>query len=100
MHNRIAHHHCMNYYWKCCKDRKEKLHDEEVQQKRIIEWQQNEKTRSLESQHLHVRNFEIEKKLYIETCATDCIRRLIYVLKQIKEYQKSMKETTFEVILN
>ena len=88
----------MNYYWKCCKDRKEKLHDEEVQKKkRIIEWQQNEKTRSLEGHHLHVRNFEIEKKLYIETCATDCIRRLIYILKQIAEkYERNDIQSYFK----
>ena len=46
--NKIVNQNCMNYYYKYWKDRNEKLHDEIVQRKIIIEWQQNKHTRSLE----------------------------------------------------
>ena len=36
--NRTSNKHCMNYYWKHWKDVNEKLHDETVQSKRVIEW--------------------------------------------------------------
>ena len=36
--NRILNQHCMEYYCKCWKDRNEKLHDEETQRSRVIEW--------------------------------------------------------------
>ena len=38
--NRIVNQHCMAYYCKCWKDRNEKLHDEETQRSRVIEWWQ------------------------------------------------------------
>ena len=59
--DRIVNQHYMNYYFKCWKDRNERLHDEEVQGKRMIEWQQKECARTLEAQHLQVRRFSIEK---------------------------------------
>ena len=39
---RIVNQHCMDYYCKCWKDENEKLHDEDTQRKRIIDWQKNE----------------------------------------------------------
>ena len=59
--NIIVNQNCMNYYYKCWKDRDEKLHDELVQRKTIIKWQQNEHTRALEVQHPQVRKLSIEK---------------------------------------
>jgi len=79
--NIIENEHCMKCYWKFWKDRNDKLYDEEVQRKRIIEWQQKEQIRDLEGQHSHVRKCAIEKKLDTETCTTEHIRRCIYVLK-------------------
>ena len=46
--NRIVNRNCMHYYCKFWKDRNEKLHDEDVQRKRMIEWQKNEQARALE----------------------------------------------------
>ena len=40
--DRIINQHCMNYNCKCQKDRNEKLYDEDLQRKRITEWQKNE----------------------------------------------------------
>ena len=48
----------MNYCCKVWKDRNEKLHDEYVQIKRIIEWQKNEQKKDLEGQQLQVRNMQ------------------------------------------
>ena len=56
-----------------------------VQRKKIIERQQNEHTIALEGQHPQVGKFAIKKKLDIEMCTTEHIRRWIYFLKQIKK---------------
>ena len=66
--NRIVNQHCMNYYYKCWKDRNEKLHDKELQKKRLIEQQQKESAKTLEGQHPHVQKFAIDKKLEVK-CA-------------------------------
>ena len=49
--NRIINQHCMACYCKCWKDRNEKLHDEETQRSRVIEWQQKECEKALDGQH-------------------------------------------------
>ena len=51
----------MNYYFKCWKDRNEKLHDEAFQRKIIIDWHQKQHARYLEGQCPQVRKFAIEK---------------------------------------
>ena len=38
VYNRTVNQHCVSYYCKRWKDRNEKLHDEEVQRKRVIEF--------------------------------------------------------------
>ena len=59
--NAIVTQHFMNYCCKCRKDINEKLHDEAVQRKSLIEWQQNEYEWSLEGQHPQVQKIEIEQ---------------------------------------
>ena len=54
----------MNYYCKYWNDRNKKLHDELVQWKGTIEWQQNEHTRALEGHHPQVRKFAMEKTVH------------------------------------
>ena len=78
----------MNYYYKYWKDRNEKLHDEDFQRKRIIEWQKNEQIKALEGEHPQVRKHSTEKQLEVETCTTDHIRQWTHVLKQIKKGEK------------
>ena len=57
----------MNYYFKCWKDKNEKLHDKDIQRKRTIEWQKNEQLKALEGKCLQVRKYSMEKKLDAET---------------------------------
>ena len=59
--NRIVNQHCINYYCKCWKDRKGKLHDESVQRKIIVDCQQKDHERALEGQNFQVRKFAITK---------------------------------------
>ena len=49
----------------------------------MIKWQQKESTKALEGYHPYVRKFAIEKKVEVETCTIDQIRRWTHVLKQI-----------------
>ena len=52
--------------------------------------------RRLASANKKIRN----KKMDAKMCTTYHVRRWICVLKEIKKEHKSMKETTFEVILD
>ena len=76
--NAIVNQNYINYYCKYWKDKNEKLHDEDVQRKRVIEWQQKEYARALEGQHPQVRKFAIEK-IEVEKCTTEKIRRWMCV---------------------
>ena len=73
VYNTIVNQNGMNYHWKGWKDRNEKLHDESVQRKRIIDWQPKEYARPLEGQHPQVRKFEV-KKMDVEMNTTEHIR--------------------------
>ena len=64
----------------------------------MIDWQQKEHAIALEGKHPQLRKFATEK-MDVEICTTEHIRKWIYILKEIKKEQKSMKETIFEVIL-
>ena len=45
--DRIANHYCMNYCYKCWKNKNEKLHEEVVKRKITINWQKKHNARAL-----------------------------------------------------
>ena len=88
---RIVNQHCMAYYCKCWKDRNEKLHDEDTQRKRVIEWQQKEYEKALNRQHPQVRKYAIENEVDAPNYTTEYLRRWIYVLREIKKRAEKYK---------
>ena len=89
--NRIINQHCMAYYCKCWKDRNEKLHDEETQRSRVIEWQKKEYEKALDGQHPQVRKYARENAVDAQNCTTEYLRRWIYVLREIKKRAEKYK---------
>ena len=82
----------MQYYRKCWLNRNEKLHDEEIQRKRVKEWKKIIEEQVERNEPFAVKTYANRTKIDDERSSVDQIRRWIHGVKEMIKKVEKMPE--------